>query len=259
MTPISEKKPTFPKAIPLGRHGVFRFSIAQFLGALILMFIGSPFVMLFHDGDLIETVLLMFVLFSGILAAGGTKRTLLLALILATPAVAGKWINHYRPDLLPLIVFHVAILVFFVFMVAHLLRFIFRSPRVNGEVFCAAVSAYLMLGLSWTFAYLIVARLIPDSFAFSVGPAANRQLDPVTAFYFSFVTLCTVGFGDVTPVSSLARMLTVMEAITGTLYMALLIARLVALYSSAAQPEGRSRRAAPAGKTTEPTITKPES
>ena len=52
------------------------------------------------------------------------------------------------------------------------------------------------------------------------------------AFYFSFITLCTVGYGDITPVFDVARMLAAMEAITGTLYVAVLISRLVALYSS---------------------------
>jgi voltage-gated potassium channel len=68
-------------------------------------------------------------------------------------------------------------------------------------------------------------------------------MDRFNAFYFSFVTLSTVGFGDVTPVSKLARTLAVMEAVTGTFYVAILIARLVAMYvpasRSAAQDESR--------------------
>jgi hypothetical protein len=68
-------------------------------------------------------------------------------------------------------------------------------------------------------------------------------MDRFNAFYFSFVTLSTVGFGDVTPVSKLARTLAVMEAVTGTFYMAILIARLVAMYATAsrsgAQDESR--------------------
>jgi voltage-gated potassium channel Kch len=52
------------------------------------------------------------------------------------------------------------------------------------------------------------------------------------AFYFSFITLTTVGYGDITPVSPIARMLAVMEAMTGTLFLGVLIARLVSLYSA---------------------------
>jgi voltage-gated potassium channel len=62
-------------------------------------------------------------------------------------------------------------------------------------------------------------------------------MDGFTAFYFSFATLTTVGYGDIAPVSSVARMLAVMEAVTGLFYVAVLISRLVALYSTQPQPK----------------------
>jgi voltage-gated potassium channel len=225
-----DKSPT--TAVPAGRFGVFRFSMAQFLIALVLLFVGTPLVMYFPNGDLIEVVLITLVLLSGVLASGGRTRSLILAIVMVTPAAAGKWINHYRPDLYPAPIFQGAILVFFLFLVVYLLRFIFRAPFVNSEVLCAAISTYLLLGLAWAFAYLLVAEIVPDSFMLASGPAANRSMDAMTALYFSFVTLCTVGFGDVTPVSNVARILAILEAMTGAFYMAILIARLVSLYSS---------------------------
>jgi voltage-gated potassium channel Kch len=77
-----------------------------------------------------------------------------------------------------------------------------------------------------------VAQLVPGSFAFSTGPASSQAMTGFTAYYFSFVTLTTVGYGDITPVSNGARALAAMEAMTGTLYVAVLISRLVALYSA---------------------------
>jgi hypothetical protein len=88
-----------------------------------------------------------------------------------------------------------------------------------------------MLGLLWTVAYWLVDQLTPGAFAFN-GNAERQSIRGFNAFYFSFVTLSTVGYGDITPVSKVARMLAAMEAITGLLYVAVLIARLVALYSS---------------------------
>lgn len=82
------------------------------------------------------------------------------------------------------------------------------------------------------FSYLLVARADPDAFAFTAGPAAGQSLQLHNAFYFSFITLSTVGYGDIIPVSNVARMLAAMEAITGTLYVAVIISRLVALDSS---------------------------
>ena len=62
--------------------------------------------------------------------------------------------------------------------------------------------------------------------------SSSHRMKGFTAHYFSFITLCTVGYGDIAPVSSAARMLAAMEAMTGTIYMAVLIARLVSMHSS---------------------------
>jgi len=122
-------------------------------------------------------------------------------------------------------------LILIAFVVANLLRFVLRAPSVNVEVLCASISAYLMLGLLWTVAYWLVDQLTPGAFAFNTN-AGKHSIRGFNAFYFSFITLSTVGYGDITPVSKVARMLSAMEAMTGLLYVAVLIARLVALYSS---------------------------
>ena len=127
-------------------------------------------------------------------------------------------------------------MVFLGFVVSRLLVFILRAPRVNSEVLCAGIAIYLLLGLLWAIAYRLVAGLAPDAFAFSVPADATQRMTPFAAFYFSFITLTTVGYGDITPVSQLARMLAMLEAMTGTLFVGVLIARLVSLYSSAAGP-----------------------
>jgi hypothetical protein len=98
-------------------------------------------------------------------------------------------------------------------------------------VLCASISAYLMLGLMWTMAYWLVDQLTPGgAFSFNTN-AGPRSINGFNGFYFSFITLSTVGFGDITPVSKMARWLAAMEAMTGLLYVAVLIARLVSLYS----------------------------
>jgi hypothetical protein len=212
--------------------GVFRFSAIELLVALGLLFVTSPFIEDMPQGDLIEAVLLTLVMVFGVLAVGGRRRTLIIALVLLTPALGGKWINHVRPDLLPPPVFLVSTVALFGFVVGHLLRFIVRAPRVDSNVLCAGIAGFLMLGLLWVPAYLFVARLNPGAFSLPAGSRAGTTMDGFSAFYFSFITLCTVGYGDVTPVSRVARMLAVTEAITGLFYMAVLISRLVSMYSS---------------------------
>lgn len=208
-----------------------RITTVELLIALALLFFFFPFVEEVKDGDVIVSILLSLVLLSAVLAVADRKRVFFIAVVLAIPAIAGRWINHFRPDLVPSPVFLTAGLVLIAFVVANLLHFVLRAPSVNVEVLCASISAYLMLGLLWTVAYWLVDQLTPGAFAFN-GNAERQSIRGFNAFYFSFVTLSTVGYGDITPVSKVARMLAAMEAMTGLLYVAVLIARLVALYSS---------------------------
>ena len=219
------------------RLGVRRFSAVQLLIALALLFLSFPFVEEVKGGDLIVSILLSLVLLSAVLAVADRKSVLFIALLLAIPAVAGRWINHFWPDLVPPPVFLTAGLILIGFVVANLLRFVLRAPSVNVEVLCASISAYLMLGLMWTVAYWLVDQLTPGG-AFSFNTSAGKQsMNGFNALYFSFITLSTVGYGDITPMSRIARWLAAMEAMTGLLYVAVLIARLVALYSTPKSPD----------------------
>ena len=217
----------------LARFRFRRFSTVQLLIALGLFFIWAPFVEEIEGGELIVSGLFSLVLLAGVVAVADRKRVLVIAIVLAIPAIAGRWINHFRPDLIPRAVFLVAGLILLAFVIANLLRFILRAPVVTVEVLCASVAAYLMLGLMWTVAYWLVDQLTPGG-AFSFNTSRGAQsMNGFTGFYFSFITLSTVGYGDITPVSQAARWLAAMEAMTGLLYVAVLIARLVSLYSSA--------------------------
>lgn len=212
--------------------GLFRFSAAQLLIVLVVFFAAMPFIERLRHGDLIEASLLTLVLLTAINAIGGRRRTLTLAVALALPAVLGKWINHFQPHFFPEALFLCMAVAFVIFVVLHLLAFILRAPRIDSQVLCTAVSTYLLLGLLWGIGYLLVAKLVPGSFAFNTAADAGRSMNAFTAMYFSFITLNTVGYGDITPVSNEARLLAAMEATTGMLYMTILVARLVSLYSS---------------------------
>ena len=225
------------------RSGKFRFSAALFLVALIFLFITFPFLELFGDktGDSIEALLMTLVLVSGVLAVGGRRRTLVLAVVLVAPALIARWFNLFWGDSVPVEFYLVPALVFIGFVMLQLIFFILRAPRVNSEVLCAGVAGYLLLGIIWMFAYILVARLQPidplhpekiAAFSYNVGPPATHFVHSFDAFYFSFITLSTVGYGDITPMSHVARTLAMAEAMTGTLYIAVLISRLVALYTS---------------------------
>lgn len=104
----------------------------------------------------------------------------------------------------------------------------FRAGPVNVHRIQGAVAAYLLLGLAWALAYELVDLRVAQAFSLTNPAERTRQ----HFAYFSFVTLTTVGYGDVTPVHPVARSLAVVEALTGQLYPAILLARLVSLTTS---------------------------
>ena len=210
-----------------------RFSTVQLLIALAVFLIFAPFVEELEGGNLILSLLFTLVLFAAVFAVANRKRSLAIALVLVVPAIAGRWINHFRPDVVHPAVFLVCALLLLAFVIAHLLRFVLRAPVVTVEVLCGSIAAYLMLGLMWTVAYWLVDQLTPGgAFSFNTN-GGGQSINGFTGFYFSFITLSTVGYGDITPVSRFARWLAALEAMTGLLYVAVLIARLVSLYSAA--------------------------
>ena len=210
-----------------------RFSTVQLLIALAVLLICAPFVEELEGGRLILSVLFSLVLVAAVFAVANRKRTLAIALVLAVPAITGRWINHFRPDVIHPAVFLVSALLLLAFVIGHLLHFILRAPVVTMEVLCASIAVYLMLGLMWTVAYWLVDQVTPGgAFSFNTERGVH-SMNGFTGFYFSFITLSTVGYGDITPVSRIARWLAAMEAMTGLLYVAVLIARLVSLYSRA--------------------------
>lgn len=218
------------------RVGLSRYSAVEFLIALVALLVVTPLVDGLSQAPVIEGALLTVVLGSAVLAVGADRRTLITALALSVPAVLAKWIHYFGPEIVPPEAPLVLGIAFIVFVVFHLLRFILNASKVDTEVLCAGIATYLTLGLLWSFAYLLVSRISLNAFTFS-GASDSHVLGRVDALYFSYVTLSTVGYGDITPVSSVARMLAVMEALTGTVFLAVLVARLVSMHTVSTQSD----------------------
>jgi hypothetical protein len=104
------------------------------------------------------------------------------------------------------------------------LRFVVRSPRVDGETIYAALSTYLLAGLFFGVLYSAIEFMRPGSFA---GP---DKFSDSAAIYYSFVTLATLGYGDFLPRTELARGIATFEVIGGQLYLAVMVARLIGAF-----------------------------
>lgn len=102
---------------------------------------------------------------------------------------------------------------------------LFETKEVTSTTLWEAVSVYILIGLTWASVFTIVETTSPGSFEDTSLPGAAMNFP--TFIYYSFVTLATLGYGDIVPMSQEARGLAIMEALTGVLYMAILISRLV--------------------------------
>lgn len=210
--------------------GKWRVTGKTVLAAIVLMLITIPFFERYSYGMQVEAIAMTLVLCLGVLAIGGRRRTLITALCLAIPAVVGKWLTHAPGLGFPAEVHLIFAALTVGFIAIQFLKFIMHVRRVNADVLCTSVAAFLLIAILWAFIYQIVDRQIPGSFAVSVGPQPPPPMAGFLSVYFSLVTLCTVGFGDIVPVSDLARMCAMLEGATGVFFVAIIVSRLVSLY-----------------------------
>jgi hypothetical protein len=165
---------------------------------------------------------------AGVYAVSDNRRIMVAATILGLPALIAV-IGHFFLNLALIRdeLYLSLIVVYYVFTTAAVIRHLFRRRKVDADTIITAVSAYLMIGLSFAVTYMLVALRDPGAF---VQSTVTRALEWQDLFYFSFVTLTTLGYGDITPIVSHARSLAIFESVCGVIYMSTLIARLVSEY-----------------------------
>ncbi len=113
---------------------------------------------------------------------------------------------------------------------------VMRDGRINLNRIMGAIGSYLLIGVVFSQAYRLLAAFVPEAFAIGGAPASDEQIHP-RLFYYSFVTLTSLGYGDITPLHPYARSLATMEALAGNLFLTVLIARLVGMEMSAREAE----------------------
>ncbi len=132
-------------------------------------------------------------------------------------------------------------IVFFGYAIGVMFHFIQSSRRVTFNTVSASLCIYLLFGIVWGMAYSAIDALSPGSFTWNVAGHAQTPFrigkGDTAVLYFSFATLTTLGYGDIVPTAPISRMLATTEAITGQLYLAVMVARLVGLHIAASLDE----------------------
>jgi hypothetical protein len=167
------------------------------------------------------------ILISGTYAASRKIYITITAASLALPMLVSIWISHFVD--MPFLVFAGDCfgIAFIAFLVVVILSFIFSEHEVTINVIYASIVVYLLIAIMWAFIYLVLESIHPGSFATGEGQIeVGRRL----YIYYSFVTITTLGYGDVTPTTDLANSFSFLEAVTGQIYLVVLVARLVGIH-----------------------------
>jgi Ion channel len=209
----------------------YRFNIL--LVTLMLLLLIYPFLEHFEltGLTLLLNVFTTLILISSVHAVSENRRQLFLALSVIVPAIALGWGHQLLQVKMSQVGATLLQIIAFSFVGYHILRYALRGGRVNAEKIAAAVCVYLLLGVVWQDLYILVDIFIPGSFN-------SALLTGKDFLYFSFITLSTLGYGDITPVIGPARALAYTEALIGQLYLTILVARLVGLYIAHADSDG---------------------
>jgi hypothetical protein len=161
---------------------------------------------------------------------------------LAVPAIGERLWVLLAPSPRLFLVASSAWLLFFVYVTWSQLRSLLRQREVTSETISMSISIYLLLGVSWGLLYIVILTSDPEAFRFATSPGVGEAHRFPILLYFSLTTLSTVGFGDITPLTLQARYAAVAEGITGQFYLAIVVARLVAMQLSRSVDRDPSKR-----------------
>ena len=171
-------------------------------------------------------IFMSFIFMAGIYAVSFRKHHFIIALFLALPTFILMWTGYFVELVKLEDLKNLFGMFFMLYMIVLFLMHFFRQTEIHREVIFGALVVYMLMGLMWAYGYAILDHLLPGSFNY---PDNLTELDVSALHYFSFVTMTTLGYGDISPVSGPAKALAMTQAITGQIYLAVLVARLVGI------------------------------
>jgi hypothetical protein len=206
------------------------------LVSLLVFILLKPFLNDYRLGEF-ALLALMYIIFSSILLRLHGKDSFRWpAILVAIPAMFSLLAGLFHPIRSLVIVDYVLLMVFFGLASMGLFIYLGKPGAITSGRIYASVSLYFMLSISWFALYNVIEAIRPGSFLQTNVVPPMRVTHP-GFFYFSLVTLTTTGYGDIVPVSPVARMFSALEGASGVLYIAITVARLVAAYQISASEQ----------------------
>lgn len=201
---------------------------ALLFGLVVTIFVLRPLVSLSLAGQGLIEVCFALVLVAGVWTVWQRRRQAVFLTVVIVIAELTRWLHRQMPAAgwAPWEALSGAVSIGILMLLV--LSRVFQAGPITRQRIEGAIAAYLLFGLMWAEVYQFVDTLRPGAFRFPSSPAGESdRFSPL--LYFSFITLTTLGYGDILPVHPVARSLAMLEALMGQLYPAILIARLVSM------------------------------
>jgi len=211
----------------------FLFLLISILSFLVL----SPLLRGFIGISILLKIFLTVVFITAIYAVSQKKLFFVIGSLLAFPMLAATWSTYIVEIPSLLLVGNCFGILFFAFAVVNILSFVFEQHEVTLDVIYGAIVVYLLIAMMWALIFSLVESLQPGSFTLAQSQIQDSNFP---FYYYSFVTITTLGYGEITPVTDIARSFAFLEAVVGQIYLVVLVARLVGI-NIAQSIERRSR------------------
>ena len=225
-----------------------RFVYWGLLISLILSFSVTP---LFDESIRPLNIFILSTLGFSVWAISITRKRLLLGMALAIPIIVFSIISISSDNIIYITAFYLLAVLFFTYIISAFLIDIFSHTRVDTNRLLSAICVYLCMGIIWAMLYGLIDIHDPAAIKIPAGDTTFSRINEL--MYFSFVTLTTLGYGDVIPLSNPARSLAAVEALVGQLYLTVLVARLVGLHIAVQSPDSIQHHHAAQADGREPT------
>lgn len=194
--------------------------------SLLAMIIFSPYLMLTPIGHWSLSIMYSIVLLTAIYSLSEKKHNLFLFSILAGFYILISFIDFLSHSFTTELIERVLLIIFGISSTVALFNEIEATDEVTTDTYFAAISVYILIGVTYGTIYSLIELLHPGSFFYQhielSGSTIQMQLT-----YYSLITLTTVGYGDIVVISQFAKPFVILESITGIFYLAMLVARLI--------------------------------
>lgn len=218
---------------------ILKHRMSIMLAAIVTLLVAFPFVQN-QTTQAVVSLELLFTLFlvAGVNAITRNKKIVSVTLLLAIMAFVVTGFDYFLHSQMLLLFSLIIEIVFFIIITATIIEHVLKYKKVSADKIYGAICGYLLTGIIWAMIYTVIETAFPNSFYFASGLGFNfEQSSPqglyFTQFiYYSYITLSTLGYGDIVPTGLEARVFSSLEAMIGQLYVAVLIARLVGLHIS---------------------------